>query len=67
MLKTMLFRSGQFSRANLTLLIDKSRQLECSVVNRYTRLVVTLRFVVTPATNILGGAISLEDTPYRLV
>ena len=67
MLKTVLFCGGYFSSANLTLLIDKSRQLECSVVNRYTRLVVTLRFVVTPATNILGAAISLDDTRYRWV
>ena len=51
----------------MTLLIDESRQLECPVVNRYTRFVVTLRLVVTPATNTLGEAISLDDIPYRLV
>ena len=51
----------------MTLLIDESRQLECPVVNRYIRLVITLRLVVTPAKNTLGAAISLDDIPYRLV
>ena len=51
----------------MTLLIAESRQLECPVINRYTRLVVTLRLVVTAATNTLGAAISLDDIPYRWV
>ena len=47
--------------------IYKSRQLECPAVNRYARLIVTLLFVVDPAINTLGAAISLEDIPHRLV
>tara|TARA_X000000950_G_scaffold167754_1_gene204867 strand:+ start:212 stop:457 length:246 start_codon:yes stop_codon:yes gene_type:complete len=51
----------------LTLLIDESRQLEYPVVNRYTRLVVTLCLVVTPARNNLGIAVALDKIPYCIV
>ena len=51
----------------MTLLIDESRQLEYPVVNRYTRLVVTLCLVVTPATNTLDTAVALDNIPYCIV
>ena len=40
---------------------------ETPAVNRYTRLVVTLLFVVDPGINTLGAAISLKDISHRLV
>ena len=52
---------------NLTLRTDISDQLEYPVINRHTRLIVTLRLVVTPATNTFGKAVSLDDIPDGLV